>query len=57
MQNNPSIMTEIVDGNIGVVNGAIHVVNKPLFKYINPDITIALDKYTSSNAKGLPSIR
>jgi hypothetical protein len=50
-------MTEIVDGNIGVVNGAIHVVNKPLFKYINPDITIALDKYTSSNANGLPSIR
>ena len=50
-------MTTVVDGNIGVVNGAVHVVSKPLFKYINPDITVALDKYTSSNANGLPSIR
>ena len=52
-----NVQTRIIDGNIGVANGAIHVVDRPLMQYINPDITTVLDKYSSSNANGLPSIR
>ena len=53
----PSVQTRIIDGNIGVANGALHIVDRPLVQYINPDISAVLDKYSTSNSNGLPSIR
>ena len=57
VQNMPSVQTRIVNGNYRVANGVVHIVDKPLMQYVNPDITVVLDKYTSSNTNGLPSIR
>jgi hypothetical protein len=51
----PTVQTRIIDGNIRVANGAVHIVDRPLMQYLNPDISAVLDKYSTTSS--LPSIR
>ena len=58
VQGKTNIQARIVDGNSRVANGVLHVVDRPLIQYINPDITNVLDKYASAQAgTGSPSFR
>jgi hypothetical protein len=58
VQGKTSIQARIIDGNSRVANGVLHVVDRPLIQYINPDITNVLDKYANAQAgTGSPSFR
>jgi hypothetical protein len=50
---NPSIVSRITYGNTRVMNGVVHVVDKPLAYLANYDITSILDKYATINSPGI----
>lgn len=51
--NNPTVISRITYGNIRVMNGVVHIVDKPL-SYLAPyDVTSILEKYASINSPGI----
>lgn len=57
VQGKPNLQARILDGNTRVANGVIHVLDRPLMQYVNPDITNVLDKYSTSQSSGTQSFR
>jgi hypothetical protein len=54
---NPSIRTNIVNGDARVSNGVIHIVDQLLTQTVSADITSLLDRYSNANAPGSPAFR
>jgi hypothetical protein len=43
LQNITSIESSIVEAEYGFINGVIHIVDKPLIKFLIPDMITGLD--------------
>ena len=49
----PSVETTLVDADFAVLNGVVHIVDKPLMKFLIPDIIRGLEDYASKSEQSI----